>query len=184
MSHSAITKRYASALYAEAEAAGSVDRVDSDMQLLQDTISASADLEQLFVSPVISSASKAAVIKRLFESRIDTLTLRFLLLVIEKGREAMTLAIVDAYRALRDEQRGIVDARVGVAIALNDDENAALKASLSKSFGKDVRLLVEHDKSLVGGLVVQVGDTVYDGSLKHQLSVLRGKLESGSFHTN
>jgi F-type H+-transporting ATPase subunit delta len=81
------------------------------------------------------------------------------------------------YRALRDEQRGVVTARVRTALPLDDTEREKLKSELEDLTGQTVRLETRQDESLIGGVVVRIGDTVYDGSARHQLESLRDRME-------
>jgi F-type H+-transporting ATPase subunit delta len=173
MSQTTIARRYASALYQEAEVAGKVDRVDRDVEAVRDSIEASRELAQLFASPIVPSQKKLAVSERLFEGRVDDLVLRLVRLLIEKGREGLIPNVVRAYAQLRDERLGLVEAGVRTALPLGPDEADALKAALERTTGQKVRLRIEVDPSLIGGIVVRVGDTVYDGSARHHLERLR-----------
>ena len=184
MSNRAIARRYASALYAEASSSDAVDGVDADIALVQEVVGESRELRLLLASPVVGSAKKAAVISRLFEPHVSGLVLAFLLLINEKRREGMLTEILDSYRALRLEQQGIVEAHARVAVEMTDDEQEELRASFASKIGSKITLAVEQDPSLIGGLVVKIGDKVYDGSLKRKLAILRRQLEGGSFHSN
>ncbi len=183
MSDRAIAKRYALALYAEAKSNDSISRVDEDVELVNQTVGGSRDLQLLLASPVVSAAKKEAVIRRLFQPRTSELVLAFILLVNRKRREAMLEAILKSYRLLRLEQQGIVEAKARVAVAMTDDETEELRRSMAKTVGSDIQLEVEEDADLIGGIVVKIGDQVYDGSLKRQLSILERRLQGGSFLT-
>lgn len=176
MSDLSVARRYASALYQEAEAAGSLERVDDDMLAVRESLEASRELDSLFRSPVISSEKKGAVVKQLFEGRVDPLVVRFLQLLIQKQRENIVPAMIRAYNDLRDERQGVVEARVKTAMPLGDAEEASLKQALEARTGKTVRLQTEVDERLVGGVVVRIGDMVLDGSARHQLQQLRERL--------
>ena len=176
-----IARRYAQALYEEAEQNRQVEQVDEDMALIRDTMAASRELVLLFESPVVSRQKKERVIRQLFEQRLQPLTQRFLFLLIEKQRENFFPGIVHAYRALRDRQLGVVEARARAAQPIGPAEMEKLAGALERMTGQRVRLQVELDPALLGGLVVRVGDTVYDGSVRHQLESLRDQLEHGAF---
>ena len=88
-----VAKRYAGALLELASEMKKVDEVASDMHLIRSSISGSHDLRLFFESPVIDHSKKKNVIRALFERKIDTLTLHFLLLLIEKGRESIVSGI-------------------------------------------------------------------------------------------
>lgn len=176
-----VARRYALALYQEADAQDAVDRTDDDVALLAETLGGSRELTALFESPVIGREKKEAVIGRLFEGRVSDLTLRFVRLLVEKEREDVLPAIVRAYGALRDERLGVVEALVKTARPLGYDETRQLEQALEARTGKQIRMKVEVEPSLIGGLVVRIGDRVYDRSVQHQLDVLREQLHQRAF---
>lgn len=171
-----VARRYAQALTQEAQSTGQLDAVDADVALLAETLEGSRDLRFALTSPVVSQPKKAAVLDRLFGDKVSALTGRFVKLLVAKQRDGQIPAILDAYRQLRDERTGTVEARVRTAQPLSDAERGQLQAALEARSGKTVRMGVEVDPSLVGGLVVRLGDIVYDRSVKHQLESLRGQL--------
>ena len=171
-----VARRYAQALYQEAAAANATDQVDADVQILGETMKGSPELARLFASPVVSREKKEAVLKRLFEGRVGELTTRFIGLLVSKQREALVPAVVQAYNALRDEREGVVEAEVRSAQPLSADEADRIKAGLEARTGQTVRMHIKIQPDLIGGLVVRVGDTVYDRSVRHQLDTLREQL--------
>ncbi|GAB5518174.1 MAG: ATP synthase F1 subunit delta [Rhodothermales bacterium] len=176
MSNLIVAKRYAQALYQEAEKDGVVAAVDADVALIHDSMNGSPELVRFFESPVISREKKGTVVDALFGERLKPLTLRFLKLLIEKRREDAFPAVVRAYQALRDQQEGIVEVKARSAKPLSEQDEADLKAALATLTGQTVRLNTTIDTGLIGGVVVRVGDTVYDGSVRHQLEALRDSL--------
>lgn len=174
-----VARRYAQALYEEAEATGQTAAVDEDVDLIRESLDGSRDLVLFFESPVIARAKKEAVVKELFAPRVRPLTLQFLQLLIEKGREDLFPNVVRAYHHLRDRQRGIVAAQARVAYPIGETERAHLVSAIERMTGQRVRLTVKHDPALIGGVVIRVGDTVYDGSVRHQLASLREQLVHG-----
>jgi F-type H+-transporting ATPase subunit delta len=181
MTNQTVARRYAQALYDEAARVQRVEHVDEDIALIREALEASRELVTFFESPVVSREKKRAVVQALFAERVEPTTLSFLRLLIEKKREALFPDVVRAYHALRDEHLGIVEARARVAAPLNQEEERALAQALERLSGARVRLKVEQDASLVGGVIVRVGDTVYDGSVRHQLTSLRERMEYGSY---
>lgn len=179
MMNPTIARRYAQALYQEAQQQSRVEQVDADVALIRETLDGSRELVRLFESPIVAREKKEAVVRSLFAARVDQLTMEFLAMLIEKKREGLFPAVVRAYHALRDAQQGIVEAKARVASPLGEAEEKQLIGALERLSGKQVRLAVEHDPALVGGLVVRVGDTVYDGSVRHQLRSLRAQLTKG-----
>ena len=180
-----VARRYAEALYQQAEADGQTAAVDADVALVGETFAASRELTSAVTSPVVSREKKAAVLERLFADRIHPMTAGFLRLLLDKQREALVPAVADAYRALADERTGTVEALVRSAQPLSADEADRLQAALASRTGHAVRLRLQIDPDLIGGLVVRVGDVVYDRSVRHQLAQLReGLAERAAVHLN
>ncbi len=169
-------RRYALALTQEAAQTGQADAVDADVVFLGETLENSRDLRLLFRSPVVSRAKKESVLEALFASRVSALTMRFLRLLVSKQREALIPDVVVAVRNLRDRASGTVEAHVRAAKPLTDAETAALQERLEAQAGSPVRMDVQVQPELIGGLVVRIGDVVQDRSVRHQLETLRETL--------
>lgn len=180
MSDLAIARRYALALSESAGEKNRIDQVDQDVDLVWSSLEGSPDLERFFQSPIVPRSKKIAVIRTLFGERIDTVTLDFMLLLVEKRREGMVRPILGAYRDLRDEQQGFVSVVAKSARPIGPDEKQRLIDSVGRITGSKVRLETEVDASLMGGIVLRVGDTVYDGSVTNKLAALRERLRTGA----
>lgn len=176
MSQRTVTRRYATALYEEADRVGALEAVDDDVLMLRRSIESNRDLSRFFESPVIPQEKKDTILQELLGDRVETLTVQFLRLLVRKDREALTKEILDEYQSLRDEQRGIVDATVTVARSLADEDRDALVEALEEKTGKEVRLHLDENPDLIGGVVIRIGDRVFDGSVRNQLNVLRDRL--------
>ena len=115
------------------------------------------------------------IARRLAVSRVLR---NFLLLLLERGRIAALPGIVREFRALADQQAGRIRVQVTCARPLDPGVELRLKSALEKRSGKQVVLEKHEDASLIGGIVTQVGDLVYDGSVRTQLATLRHELLS------
>lgn len=175
---STIARRYAQALHEQAVEDKTVERVDADVALLRDTIEGSRELSGLFGSPVVSREQKERVVRALFGAHLGETTLRFVDFLIEKGREDALPEMARAYLALRDQQEGLVEAHVRTALPMSEAEQKDVRKALEARTGKKVRLRVVEDPELIGGLVIRIGDTVYDGSVRNQLAELRERMEA------
>lgn len=180
MSQRTVARRYANALYEEADEAGVLEAVDEDVLMLRRSLESNDELSRFFENPVISQEKKDKIVRVLMEDRVETLTLHFLQLLIRKDREMMTKAILDQYQTLRDEERGIVTARVQVAKPLSDEDRETLVEALEAKTEKSIRLYVEEAPELLGGLVIRIGDRVFDGSVRNQLTNLRDRLHKSA----
>ena len=169
-------KRYAGALIGLAAEMNKADRVAEDMSIIRDLMTSSNDLRLFFRSPIIDRNKKRKTIESLFRGRIDDLTEHFLFLLVDKEREALTEAIAVEFGDLYDQMMGVVRAKVKAAFELDRVDSSAVQSKLEELTSKKVRLSFSIDKSLVGGFVAQVGDTVYDGSVRRQLEILRRQL--------
>ena len=180
MSQRTVARRYATALYEEADEAGVLEAVDDDVLMLRKTLDSNDKLSRVFTSPVIPQEKKDDVLKALLEDRVEPLTLRFLRLLLHKDRETMTKPILDSYQTLRDEQLGIVDAHVKVARSLAEGDREALVDVLEAQTGKSIRLHVEEVPELIGGLVIRIGDHVFDASVRNKLANLHDRLRDSA----
>lgn len=184
MSDLTVSIRYARALFEEAERSGEVASVDEDVVFLGESLSSAPELQRLLLSPVVSSEKKAVVLKSLLADRLQPLTFRFVRLLLEKERENLLPQVVAAYRRLRDEKDGIVPATAFLAWPIDEREESLVREAVARLTGKQVRLKVVHNPLLIGGIVVRVGDMVYDGSVLHQLESLREHLQPGHVTVN
>lgn len=183
MSDSTVARRYAQALSEMADERGVLEQIDEDIDMVRASLEGAPELRRFFASPVIGREKKEAVVTELLGERTHALTLQFVKLLIRKKRERLLGEIAAAYRSLRDEQLGIVEVQARTAEPLSEEERAELEKALAERTGKQVRLETSVDESLMGGVVVRIGDTVIDGSVQHQLRALRDRLEKGA-HTN
>ncbi len=181
---SPVARRYAQALHEEAERQERVAAIDEDVELLRESLANAPDLERFFRSPIISREKKKSIVEELFAERVSPLTQRFLQLLVDKERETILGEVVEAYQALRDEERGIVEVEARAAHDLSVEERQKLSAAVERMTGKEPRLKVRREPSLMGGLVLRVGDTVYDGSVRHKLASLHEKMRRGEIRTN
>ena len=173
-----VARRYAQALAEEAERRSKSRHVDEDMRLILESLNDSSLLGRVFDSPLLDREKKRAVVRRLFGKHVDDLTLRFLEMLIDRQREPLLRAVVQAYDAIRDEHLGIVNAEVRIARLPDDAERRSIEEALGQLTGKRIRCHVQEDPSLLGGLVVRIGDTVYDRSVRRQLERLRARMHA------
>jgi F-type H+-transporting ATPase subunit delta len=155
------------------------DAVAADLDLLDHTIAASRELRLLIASPVVSEAKKRAIFQDLFERRVSSTTMQFLSLMISKHREPVIEDMIAEFRALRDERSGIVNVHVTSAVELGSPQQKSLTEQLERVTGKKVRLHLQRDEGIKAGLLVRIGDTVMDSSVKRQLEILRDQFVHG-----
>ena len=119
--------------------------------------------------------------KRMLKEISDALGLdrrlaNFVNILADRNRLQILEEIIREYQRLMDERLGIVRAHVTAARALDPGEHRELASKLVEMTGKQVRMEVAVDPSLIGGVIAQVGSTVYDGSVRQQLKAFRNRL--------
>jgi F-type H+-transporting ATPase subunit delta len=169
-----VAGRYASALFELANEQNRLDEVDADLGKFQSMLDASGDLKRLVNSPAFAAEDQQRALKAVMDwASIGATTGNFLGVVARNRRLFAAEDMIKTFRGLLARHRGEVAAEVKSAIALTDEQLAALKAKLKSTFGKDVRIDARVDPSLLGGLVVKIGSRMFDSSLRTKLSNLK-----------
>jgi F-type H+-transporting ATPase subunit delta len=151
-------------------------------KMLTDVASAMREnpsLRLFLESPKVSAAQKSAVVGKAFTDRMPRLMLRFIQTMIMHRRQMLIPEVAEEYLNLVDAAEGRIHARVTVAKETDDAGRDAIATHLSRMFGKDVVPHLTVDPSIMGGVIVHIGDTVLDGSVKKRLATLRRKMLVG-----
>jgi F-type H+-transporting ATPase subunit delta len=127
---------------------------------------------ELLASPTLSARQKAAALINLGGDKIDAKVGRFLIVLAENKRLSLLPQIQCLFERLKSQQEKFLNAEVQTAFALTDDTQKALIEKLSANFDSLVSLTVSIDKTLIGGVVIRIGDTVIDGSVRGRLTKL------------
>ncbi|TVQ68258.1 MAG: ATP synthase F1 subunit delta [Balneolaceae bacterium] len=181
MSASQAIRRYAKAMLDSASETGQQETRFKDFQLIGNTLNSSPDLGLFLKSPVIRQAQKKAVLRDIFKGKVDSATMQFLSLLSDKKREALLNGIATSYMKQYKDFLGIIEIRVVSSDPLSSDQIKQLEKELIKLTDSKVELSTEIDESLIGGILIQIEDTVIDGSVKQKLSRLKEKYTSAVF---
>lgn len=177
---SAVANRYARALVDLVLAPGSPLKPEdavAQLRATEQTIEQSPELRNALLTPAIQNSRKRAVMAKLIDELHGSHLIRnFVFVLIDRRRIGMIAEIREAFEILLDERLGFVRAEVTSAAALDERRSTSLQAELSQLTGKRMRLRFAVDTSLLGGVVARIGSTVYDGSLRGQLTQLRRQL--------
>ncbi len=177
----ALNRRYAKSLLALAVDMQKVDEVKKDMDLVSATVNASRDLAVLLKSPVVKEDKKTAIIKGVFEGKVGDLTLKFLLILVSKGRESQLEGMAEGFQNLYRAHNGIQQASITTAASLGDAQRTDISAKLKEVIGSNIELKEIIDPSIIGGIKIRVGDRQYNGSLAYQLQQLKRQFESNQY---
>ena len=176
----AVANQYAQALAdVLAEGGAGLDGAGAVVQLraFESVLEASRELRNVLLSPAVGAADKESVVERLAETLgLAPVIRNFLLITVHRRRIGMLGEIREALEEVLDARAGIVRAQVRSWEKLEADLRQRLETSLAAATGSQVRCRYEIDKSLLGGAVVRIGSTVYDGSVRGRLEALRERL--------
>jgi F-type H+-transporting ATPase subunit delta len=177
----AFVARYASA-FADVVTDASLDAAAIDRQFSDflATWEDSAELRTFFVNPAIPAAQKVEILDKLNATLGMQKELRNLLAVlISNNRIGHVVEVAAAYRRILQQQSGIRPAEIVTARELSADERSELVAQLAKLAGAKIDPSFKLDTSILGGAVVRIGSTVYDGSVRGRLDRLKEALTAG-----
>jgi F-type H+-transporting ATPase subunit delta len=175
----ALAERYAGALVDVALENKQADQVKGELSAFAAMVRESAELRAFLANPSIARASKHAAIEQIVERMGASRTLRnYLFVIVDQRRAGMLVEIEQAFSRLLDARQGITQAAVTSASALTDAERAELVAVLGKLTGEKVQAQFATDPALIGGAVVRIGSTIYDGSIRTQLERMRARMIS------
>jgi F-type H+-transporting ATPase subunit delta len=171
-----IARRYSAALFALAKEGASVDSTVAELDAFVSALGSDASLSEFFESPVIDRAEKMALLERGFAGRLGELTFNFLILLVRKRRENLLVTIARQMHELLDFDTGRTVAQIATPSPLPPDELAALARRLSKVYKRPIVPQAKVDGGLLGGAVIQMGDTYIDASVAGKLEEVRRHL--------
>lgn len=171
-----VAKRYAGALFAVAARDGVLDAVTQDLALIGRFIAEIPYLRAALLQPFTSDSTKFKIADDAFGGRVSAPSLSFVKLLIRKRREELIDECIREFRILLAEHNNTVDAEAATASPMTAEQKLALTESLHALTGKTVHLTTHVDPALVGGVVVRMGDTVIDGSVRGKLERLERQL--------
>jgi len=175
-SETRVGRRYAAALFAAARKLDAIGAVQRDLASLLELWREAPSLPRALESPLLPAARKRAIIEEHLAPGLHPVTGSFLNLLVDKRRGSVLPIVREEFGRLADEANGIVRAVATVAAPLSDEERQALTASIAERTGRTVDLNVRVDPVIIGGAVVRIGDTVYDGSIRGALERLREQM--------
>ena len=173
-----LAKKYAAALLALAKETGTLEEVEQELAQIGEIVQQNPELADFLRNLLISREAKKEVVERIFTQHLNPMVMRFLGVVIDRGRIALLPDIIDVYLELSHVERNIAEAQVRLAVDLTDEEETRLIRELNELTGKEIYLEKTIDPSILGGMIVTIGDRRIDGSLKRQLHEMKTTLLS------
>jgi F-type H+-transporting ATPase subunit delta len=166
---------YAKALLGAGAKSGSVDQLVEELKAVADAVVQLPKLAAALESPRVTVDAKTGLLEKAFGGKVSKDLLNFLKVAANKGRLDCLSAISSSAVRLNDEMAGRVAGTLTTADPVSDDVIERVAQKISGQIGKTVRLERVVDPEIIGGMVVRVGDTVYDGSVVSQLNQVKAK---------
>ncbi|MEW9671195.1 F0F1 ATP synthase subunit delta [Ammoniphilus sp. 3BR4] len=177
MSSGVVAKRYAYALFEVASEKKQIDLVEQELQQIKQAFDENPAFLQFLNHPQIDKETKKKELNNLFAGKASDTTVNFLNLLIEKNREEVLSLIPRYFIEKANEARGLVDAVVKTVKPLTEEQQQELVKSFKSLLNKEIRIETQLDDSIMGGVVVQIGDRLYDGSVAGKLNRLQQSLK-------
>jgi F-type H+-transporting ATPase subunit delta len=170
-------KRYGQAAFDVANEHGLVDQWETDLTMITDILKDPGTMDY-FQSPAVRRSAKEEALRQMLPNENQVLLRNLLLLLLERRRFQQIHDVAAVFQELVLEQRGIAVARVSTAIELTEEEQELVRLRLSVILGKQVEILPQVNPEIIGGIVAQIGDDLFDGSVRTQLASLKRRLAS------
>lgn len=176
MKENVLARRYARALFEIARDREILEIIRKEVQFFDENLRANGDFRLFLHSKKISKSEKTRTIEELLQDRVSGVFLNFVLLLLKKNRESLFSTITAEFDKLVDSHHRRVRATAYSAMPLVPDSLGKLKLFLDREFDADVHIKNQTDPSLLGGIIVNVGGQVFNGSLQSQLDRLRAQM--------
>ena len=168
-----VARNYAEALFAAGEKYGEL------IDAVAGAVKADDRISMALESPRVSKAAKAQILEKALKDEAPKEFVRFLQAVVRRGRQGLLGEIAQQYQVLLDERLN----RVHAGVTLADEADARMQKQvverLTKALGREVRAYFRSDPKILGGVVVRVGDRIYDGSVRRRLTALQRRMLTG-----
>ncbi|HWB54849.1 MAG TPA: ATP synthase F1 subunit delta [Tepidisphaeraceae bacterium] len=167
---------YAQSLLDVANERKEAEPVESDLQAMLQIIDENPLFKQFLADPAIKAEDRQGLLERVFQSRVVPIVWNFLKVLLHRDALPLFQQIAGAYEELLEQQLGKVEVDVTVAQRLSTEELENVRQRISTALKRDAVLHQYVDDSVIAGLVLRVGDTLIDGSVKAQLQSMKQQL--------
>lgn len=171
----AVARIYARSAFALAERQGAEASLREELEELVRHFDKEPALENFLSSPLVETGERQQMLDRLFKDRMSETLLNTLQVMNRKGRSGLVRALAEAYRQEFEERTGRITVSVRTAVALSDSLRQQLLAATSRFTGREASLREIVDESLIGGMILLVGDRKIDSSIAKELRQLEDR---------
>lgn len=171
-----LAKKYAAAMFELAQEENKLKKYGEQLEEIRQLFASQPMLKAYMGNPQIQSAEKKELLNKVFGDDVEKSVRNFMLLLVDKHRITLIEEIVGKYQALSNEAQNIMIAHVTTAVALTEQQEKALTAKLEAITDKHIKLKTHIDTSIIGGIVVKMGDKLIDGSVTSKIKSLEKQL--------
>ena len=169
--------RYSLALYELAQEDGSLNEIEKNSIFLKKNLFSNQDFNTLIKNPTIKKEQLQSTLKEISKNlELNELLTKFLIFLVSKRRFFFVDKIINNFIEICSSKRGEMKAELTSAKELSENEINSLKEELTKNFSSKIKLNYKYDPSLIGGLIVQVGSTMIDTSIKNKLQKIEKQM--------
>jgi F-type H+-transporting ATPase subunit delta len=180
MSIRAVARRYAVALADVIEKTGEAEIVKQELEQWKNMLEENQDMMLFFRNPIFYHHDKEEILEKLIQkTKTSRTTANFLRILLRNDRFIVIPEINEELIKVLEDRQGIVSVKVVSARELSEEEKEELKKVLEKRTGKKVKLNLSVNPEIIGGIIATIGSTVYDGSIRNRLEILKKRLIAG-----
>lgn len=184
MKRTKLAARYAKALFEFAEELQKVDVISKDIELIDETFKSNEDLCFALLSPVVRTDKKISIMNGIFKDKVDDVTLRYLTLILKKGRELQINTICSEYVKIYKASKNIITLEVYSAYPLEEETLSKLREKVAGETKANIELEEHIKPDLIGGVMIKYGDYLVDASVKHSIDLLKKQLTDKTYQVN
>jgi F-type H+-transporting ATPase subunit delta len=177
-----LARGYAKALFQVALAEGALEQVEDELFRFARIVENETKLREALTDPSVESEHRAKMVQELLGNKVSPHTLHIIAFIVQQGRARELSKIIDSLVQLAAEERSKAVAEVRSATPLDEQQRDKLKDAIARATGKQVELKVLVDPAVIGGLLVRVGDQVFDGTVRRRLELAKehiGRADNG-----
>lgn len=171
-----VAKRYAEALFSLCKEDNSLDAIHEEFSAIASVISKEKELEEFMLSPQFKRDEKKEMLDNIFGGKISETLLNLFKLLVDKARFGEATEIFNCFHERYYMEKGIVSTIVYSVVPMKAEAMATLKSNLEKQIQKQIVIENKIDETLVGGIMLRIGDKVIDGSIKRRMELLKDDL--------
>ena len=168
-----LASKYATAIFEIAKDEKNLDGYDKDLGKIRAEVFAIPEAVKFFQNPLVPQQAKKDLLRRAFDKEISETVMNFLMLLVDKKRIGVFNEIYDIFTSLKNKEQGILIADVTTAFPLTKKQQDALIKKLTTLTGRKIKVRPHKDESILGGLILKIGDKLIDGSAAGRLRALQ-----------